>query len=310
MIKVDLITGFLGVGKTTFIKRYARHLMAQGLKVGIIENDYGAINVDRMLLQELLGEQCEIETVAGACDYDCHKRRFKTKLIAMGMGGYDRVLIEPSGVYDVEEFFDVLYEEPLDRWYEIGSVIAIVDAGLEEELSEEAEYLLACQTAKAGSVLLSRCDMVPKECVAQTVAHLDRAMERFHCKRRFGAEVITKPWAELTEANLTTIQNSGHTRADYVKLSIGEKNGFSSLYYMNLSLSLEEIRRRAADVLQDAACGRVFRIKGFARGEDGGWVELNATRENFSMKPISEGQEVLIVIGENLSREVVNAHWK
>lgn len=70
--------------------------------------------------------------VAGGCDKDCHRRRFKTKLIAMGMCGYDRVLVEPSGIFDVDEFFDALREEPLDQWYEIGNVIAIVDAKLEK----------------------------------------------------------------------------------------------------------------------------------------------------------------------------------
>ena len=39
MIKIDLITGFLGSGKTTFIKKYARYLMDKGLNIGILEND-------------------------------------------------------------------------------------------------------------------------------------------------------------------------------------------------------------------------------------------------------------------------------
>ena len=41
MVKVDLITGFLGSGKTTFIKKYARYLMEQGQNIGILENDFG-----------------------------------------------------------------------------------------------------------------------------------------------------------------------------------------------------------------------------------------------------------------------------
>ena len=49
LTKVDLITGFLGSGKTTFIKHYASYLVKQGYKVGIIENDFGAVNVDMML---------------------------------------------------------------------------------------------------------------------------------------------------------------------------------------------------------------------------------------------------------------------
>ena len=46
MVKVDLITGFLGSGKTTFIKKYAAWLMSQGQNIGILENDFGAVNVD------------------------------------------------------------------------------------------------------------------------------------------------------------------------------------------------------------------------------------------------------------------------
>ena len=52
MVKIDLITGFLGSGKTTFIKKYAKHLIDKGDNIGILENDYGAVNVDMMLLEE------------------------------------------------------------------------------------------------------------------------------------------------------------------------------------------------------------------------------------------------------------------
>ena len=49
MVQVDLITGFLGAGKTTFLRRYVRYLVAQGHNVCILENDFGAVNVDAML---------------------------------------------------------------------------------------------------------------------------------------------------------------------------------------------------------------------------------------------------------------------
>ena len=44
-------------GKTTFIKEYASYLLRQGLNIGILENDFGAVNVDMMLIQELQGEK-------------------------------------------------------------------------------------------------------------------------------------------------------------------------------------------------------------------------------------------------------------
>lgn len=156
MITIDLITGFLGSGKTTFIEKYARWLVARGERVCILENDYGAINIDRVLLQDLLGPNCELEMVVGGDGAEAHQRRFRTKLISMAMLGYTRVLVEPSGIYDVDEFFDTLYEEPLDRWYEVGSVLAIIDARLDPELSAASRYLLASEAAGAGKIILSK----------------------------------------------------------------------------------------------------------------------------------------------------------
>ena len=59
MIKVDLITGFLGSGKSTFLKKYASYLIGKGEHICILENDFGAVNVDMMLLREL-----EVRTVS------------------------------------------------------------------------------------------------------------------------------------------------------------------------------------------------------------------------------------------------------
>ena len=128
MVQVDLITGFLGAGKTTFLRRYAAWWAGQGVKVCVLENDFGAVNVDAMLLQDLEARGVELETISGGCDCDTHQRRMRTKLISMAMRGFERVIVEPSGIFDVDEFFDVLRDEPLDRWYQLGNVIAIVDA--------------------------------------------------------------------------------------------------------------------------------------------------------------------------------------
>ena len=97
-IPVYLFTGFLGAGKTTFIRNYAEYLMGKGENIGILENDFGAINLDMLMLHELRGDQCELEMIAGGCDAESHRRRFRTKLISMRMCGYDRVLVEPSGI--------------------------------------------------------------------------------------------------------------------------------------------------------------------------------------------------------------------
>ena len=242
MVQVDLITGFLGAGKTTFLRRYVRYLVEQGHNVCILENDFGAVNVDAMLVQDLLGDRCDLETISGGCDCDTHQRRMRTKLIAMAMRGFDRVVVEPSGIFDVDEFFDVLRDDPLDRWYRIGNVIAIVDAMLPEALSPQAEYLLASETANAGRVLLSRAPQAgPEQCRA-AIAHLDRALEACKCSRRFAPdEILTRDWAALTDADFAQIAACGMRQASCEKLHFDEHKAFGSLCFLEQHLTVEQL---------------------------------------------------------------------
>jgi hypothetical protein len=282
--------------------------MEQGMNIGILENDYGAVNVDMMLLQDLLGDNCELEMVAGGCDKDCHRRRFKTKLIAMGMCGYDRVLVEPSGIFDVDEFFDALREEPLDQWYEIGNVIAIVDAKLEKELSDEADFILASEVADAGCILLSHADETTAEEMDATVAHINEALEKIHCKRRLEKEILRKSTPQLTSEDLHRIMSSGYVMENYEKMDLEEHSGFESQYFMNVPMTAEKMQKVAKEILEDSSCGAVFRIKGFIKAEDNSWIQLNATHNGVRMEPIQEGQEVIIVIGEHLQRDRIEAY--
>lgn len=309
MVKVDLITGFLGAGKTTFIKKYAKYLIDMGLRIGIIENDFGAVNVDMLLLQDIMGESCELEMISGGCHKDCHKRRFKTKLISMGMCGYDRVLVEPSGIFEVEEFFDILHEEPLDRWYDIGNVIAIVDAGLEAELSHEAEYPMTSQIADAGKIILSKVNEVSKEAVEGTLAHLSRLLEKFKCKKNLRGLVLCKEWERLSEEDFADILNCGYCIEDYDKLWFENDEVFDSVYFMNVRMRSEELRHKIEGLLKDETCGKIIRIKGFMLLSDGSWLEINAAHGNIDIKPVKMGQEILIVIGERLVKERIERYW-
>lgn len=308
MVKIDLITGFLGSGKTTFIKKYAKYLIDQGLNIGILENDFGAVNVDMMLLQDIAGEKCTLEMVAGGCDKYCHRRRFRTKLIAMGMCGYDRVLIEPSGIFDMDEFFDALHESPLDRWYEIGNVITVVDAMLEENLSEDAEFILASEVANAGIVLLSKAQEAAETDIERTKAHLNKAMESVHCDRRFEKEIFAKDWNKLSDADFKKIQSAGYVGADYEKKDIAEEDAFQSLYFMNLTMPVEKLEEKVKQIFNDKECGNIFRIKGFMQPKPDQWIELNATHQNITIQSIKKGQEIFIVIGEKLNKEKITTN--
>lgn len=303
MTKIDLITGFLGSGKTTFLKLYASHFINKGENLGILENDYGAVNVDMMLLSELAGDNCALETVAGACDADCHKRRFKTKLIAMGMSGYDRVIVEPSGIFDVDEFFDTLHEEPLDRWFEIGSVITVVDPTYSSVWSQKSMSLLASQAANAGAVVFSKAQLADENEINAAILNLKESLSLVRCNRDISDRIIIKNWSDFTPDDIEQIARSGYYMADYIKIPLDD-NDYTTLYFMNLGFSETSIRSKAEQILGDKSLGNVFRVKGFF-SEDGSWYEFNATQKQTDIRPVKAGQDVVIVIGEELDKEKI-----
>ena len=305
MVKIDLITGFLGSGKTTFIKKYVKYLMDKGENIGILENDFGAVNVDMMLLQELEGDKCELEMVSGGCDVDCHRRRFKTKLIAMAMCGYDRVIVEPSGIYDVDEFFDTLHEEPLDKWYKIDNVITLVNASLESELSEASRYLLASQASVAGSIILTRLEEAGIDQAKDTVKRIKAALIECKCNRDIDDAVIYKETLSLTNEDFDKISTSGYNMSSYKKTWSQDESGFESIYFLNKTLTVKQFEDKTNMMMNNTEYGNVFRVKGFLHSEDDTWIEVNATRKNMTITPIAKGQEVIIVIGEGLNKELI-----
>lgn len=308
MITIDLITGFLGSGKTTFIEKYARWLVARGERVCILENDYGAINIDRVLLQDLLGPSCELEMVVGGDGAEAHQRRFRTKLISMAMLGYTRVLVEPSGIYDIDEFFDTLYDEPLDRWYELGSVLAIVDAQLDPALSPASRYLLASEAAGAGKIILSKLsEDTQNDTIGQTLAVLNQAMEELQCTRRFAypADVLAKPWDQLEDTDFQMLEAAGYRHVSFLKKAIAEEDAYQSLFYMHYETTPEDLQARVLKLLVDPAAGHVLRIKGFSSG-----LELNVTKDERHFRPLSvPTEDVIIVIGEGLRKDIVAGYF-
>ena len=295
-IKIDLITGFLGSGKTTFIKKYVEYLLRQGERVGILENDYGPINVDLMVLSDLRGENCEIEMISGGCDYDCHVRRFKTKLISMAMSNYTRVIVEPSGIFDTDEFFDLVFEDPLSNWYEIGSVITVVDANM-SILDSDSKYIFSSMLATCGRVIFSKVTNQTKE---DLVPGLNNALEEIGCIRKINNdEVLLGNFGNFTDEEFNQIKNSKYHSYSYVKKNIMDNNMFSSLYIMNESLSKETLLGLKDSLFNSFACGEVKRIKGFFT-KDSKWYLMNMTKNETNIEEISYGQDVIIIIGKNL----------
>ena len=184
-------------------------------------------------------------------------------------------------------------------------MIAIVDALLPEQLSPQADYVLASECANAGLVLLSRSQLAkPGQCEA-AVAHLKRALTACKCSRVLRPEeILTKDWAALTDDDLARIARCGMRQASCEKLHFEEHEAFSSAYFLELGLPRVRLERNIPGLFTDPACGRELRVKGFVE-ENGQWFELNATANGLTASPLAQGQQVLIVIGEGLDKAAI-----
>ena len=293
MVKIDLVTGFLGSGKTTFIKRYAKYLIDKGESLCILENDFGAINVDMMFLDDL---DCGKEMISGACDYDCHLRRFKTKLIQIAMMGYTRVIVEPSGIYDTDEFFDCLREDPLDRLYEIGNIFCIYDIDT-KDLSYESKYILTSESSVCGKLIISKRENNN----LVDLNYINSIIKEFNCNRIFTNEDTVY----TDNLDFDKLINSGYKSYDHIKIPVNFDNNYDSIYFLDSNIKIDFLLSKKEKLFNNKEYGNIVRIKGFIY-ENNKWNKVNLTDKINEIEPILNGHKVIIIIGENLNKVLIN----
>ena len=236
----------------------------------------------------------------------------------MAMQDYTHVILEPSGIFDVDDFLDMLYEEPLDRWYEMGSIISIVEADIDKSMSDAARYIMISELSKAGIIILSKIeeacssvddskgsvkDSIKQECLD----YINAGLELYNCSRRFDDLYI---WNEgsITDEDFQKISRSGYTSTDIINLHSVE-DSFDSAFFFHVETDIESLEETLEGIFNDKEAGSIVRIKGFIRANDT-WLQVNATRHGVRINPSPEGQELFIVIGENLDKEIIGKHWK
>ncbi len=297
MVRVDLITGFLGAGKTTFLHKYLHYLRNQGQRVRLIENEFGEINIDSMLLEK---DDCEITDLTGLCMCCVGKDAFIRMLIRSAAEGCDRILVEPSGIYDVDEFFEVMTLPRVAAVCEIGSILTIADPTGMDYLTDEARYLLFSQLLASGMVVMSKTQCVSEEELSRSVDALDQVMIEHGCEGGLLADLCTKPWDELDEDDFEEFADAGYFRMVHDREIFSHSEAFGTANLIAHPRDEEDLRERLQAVFDSPSCGRVYRIKGFSTDDAGNRWEINSTAGMTVVRPASVWEEVLVVIGQQL----------
>ena len=198
MTQIDIVSGFLGAGKTTLIKKLLKEAL-NGQKVVLIENEFGEIGVDGGFLKEA---GIEIKEMNSGCICCSLVGDFGTSLKeVMTTYAPERILIEPSGVGKLSDVMKAVQDVDMGEDVVLNSAVAVVDASKCKMYIKNFGEFFINQIAHAGTIILSRTQNISEEKLDKAIALIREHNEK--------ATIITTEWDKLDGADiLKTIEGA------------------------------------------------------------------------------------------------------
>ena len=204
MTKIDIVSGFLGAGKTTLIKKLLNEALKDS-KVVLIENEFGEIGIDGGFLKDA---GIEIKELKSGCICCSLVGDFGTSLKEV-MKTYqpERILIEPSGVGKLSDVMKAVQDVIDEHEVVLNSAVAVVDASKCKMYIKNFGEFFINQIEHAGTIILSRTGNISED-------KLKKAVELIR-EHNTKATIITTPWDELDGKDiLATIEGAADLEAE------------------------------------------------------------------------------------------------
>ncbi|HAF26479.1 MAG TPA: cobalamin biosynthesis protein CobW, partial [Lachnospiraceae bacterium] len=207
MTKIDIVSGFLGAGKTTLIKKLLKEALA-GEQVVLIENEFGEIGIDGGFLKEAGIEITEMNSGCICCslvgDFATALKEVLLKYKP------DRILIEPSGVGKLSDVMRAVEGATADEGIHLNSAVAVVDAKKCKSYLKNFGEFFENQIEHAGTIILSRTGEMDDEKVKAVIELIRQHNDR--------AVIVTTPWENVDGKKiLETIENAKDLEKELMK---------------------------------------------------------------------------------------------
>ena len=198
MTKIDIISGFLGAGKTTFIKKLIEEVF-QGQKIVLIENEFGEVGIDGGFLKDAGIEITEMNSGCICCslvgDFDKNLKEVLNKFHP------DRILIEPSGVGKLSDVMKSVIDLEKEQDVKLNALVTVVNAAKASKQMKAFGEFFNNQIEFATTVVLSRSQNVSQEKLELCVKQIQDLNKK--------AAIITTPWNDISgEAVLKVMEQS------------------------------------------------------------------------------------------------------
>lgn len=308
-MEIQIVSGFLGAGKTTFLNQYLPVLPG---KTVVIENEFGEVGLDGDLIR---GDLPVKELYAGCiCCSLAVDLQNGIRDIAQRYAP-DRILIEPSGVgrlSDVEK----ACEKARDKYgieLEITKRITIVDAGSFEDFIDGFGAFYRDQIQYADLLLLSMTDELEEE-------QLERVVTGLHGENP-AAVIFSGDWRQLDGEELARItaaaDPSGRRPEDFCGIQGKEAemrspNLFESVSIRNPRRMTEQELKQALDELREDRNGQILRAKGIVETPEGEYLHFDLTVSGQFLEKTEAGKDgcKAIIIGTGLNKPALEMLFK
>lgn len=186
-MKVDIISGFLGAGKTTLIQKLIKEELFKE-KIAILENEYGEVGIDGNLLKR---ENIDVKEITSGCICCSIVGNFKEALEEITRRySPDRVIIEPSGIAKLSQVIQSINSVKDIKNLKINMQIVVVDIrNLDSYMNNFGEFYVN-QIINAKTIILSRTQLADEKLLTYAVMAIRKLNPR--------CSIITTPWDKLS----------------------------------------------------------------------------------------------------------------
>ncbi|EJO5346628.1 GTP-binding protein [Clostridium botulinum] len=301
MIKVNLISGFLGAGKTTLIKKILENVKEE--KVIIIENEFGEVAIDGDLIKK---EGFDVLELRSGCICCMMKQDFEDSLQKV-IEEYkpDRIIIEPTGISSLSQLLDILEKDNFKNKININSVITVVDAtSYLEEKDAFGEFYMD-QVENAEILIVSKTQMLDKSILKK----VKESLREFNKK----AHIITLPFEEFNKEYILNFLDEGLSmdiERNPVEVMTSTEDGFESLGVKTNKIFEINKMNEIVSKLFTGKYGNVIRIKGFLNGKEE-IIQINCTKKVHNIEKAKDKEDLNIcIIGQNLHKKEIKFLFK
>lgn len=297
MIKVDIISGFLGAGKTTIIKKLLKAY--ENEKVVLIENEFGEIGVDGELVER---EGFEVFEISSGCICCIMQKDFIDMLSRIIKEfGPERIIIEPTGISILSDILEILNKPEFSNMLTINSLVTVVDSINYLEQRDCFGEFFEDQISNAKTLLLSKSQFVEDDKIEQIISSL-RELNK-------DAIIITHKWSDLSLEDIKNLTSS-EIHVDFKDLLHAEhrpcrENEFKTFAIETRKKYTHEELKELLEELKNPLYGTILRGKGFLRGENS-YLEFSYTNGQYEInenKLKTSGR--LCLIGKDLNEETL-----